>query len=138
VIVTPAESQHVLCLNLVTRKGVSTPLLWKTVDKDLMKHNRARYEDQLLSRLKEVLPQGVDVSVLADRGFADQKFFRFLDEELQFKYVIRIKQNTMINHQHTCKSTRLGEKRPSCSAQSSTDHLTTLCSKASGYGTMSA
>jgi len=28
-----------------------------------------------------VLPTGVSVTLLADRGFADQKFFRFLDEE---------------------------------------------------------
>lgn len=31
----------------------------------------ARFEDQLLSRFKEVLPEGVKVILLADRGFAD-------------------------------------------------------------------
>lgn len=92
------DDQHMLSLNLVTSKGVSTPLLWKTVDKQLMKHNRARYEDQLLSRLKEVMPEKVEVTLLADRGFADQKFFKFLDEELKFKYIIRIRANTMITH----------------------------------------
>ena len=30
---------------------------------------------------------GVKVILLADRGFADQKFFRFLDEELEFNYI---------------------------------------------------
>jgi hypothetical protein len=33
---------------------------------------------------------------LADRGFADRKFFQFLFEELKFDYVIRIKSNTTI------------------------------------------
>jgi hypothetical protein len=36
------------------------------------------------------------VILLADRGFADQKFLRFLDEELRFNYIIRIKSNTTI------------------------------------------
>ena len=90
------DEQSMLSLNIVTDKGIATPLLWKSVDKKQLKHNRARYEDQLLSRLKTVLPAGVQLTLLADRGFADQKFFRFLDEELGFKYIIRIKSNTTI------------------------------------------
>lgn len=104
------DKQYMLSLNLVTNRGVSAPLLWKTVDKALMKHNRARYEDQILSRLKEVLPADVQVTLLADRGFADQKFFRFLDEELHFHYVIRIRANTIITYkgesQHAQKYVR--------------------------------
>lgn len=104
------DKQYMLSLNLVTSKGVSAPLLWKTVDKALMKHNRARYEDQILSRLKEVLPADVRVTLLADRGFADQKFFRFLDEELHFHYIIRIRANTIITYkdesQHAQKHVR--------------------------------
>ena len=91
-----SDEQHMLCLNVLTGKGCSTPLLWRTVDKKRMKHNRARYEDQILSRLKEVLPEGVTVTLVADRGFADRKFFKFLEEELKFNYIIRIKSNTTI------------------------------------------
>ena len=94
------DEQSMLSLNIVTGKGLATPLLWISVDKKQLKHNRARYEDQLLSRLKTVLPAGVKVTLLADRGFADQKFFRFLDEELGFKYIIRIKSNTTIIHKN--------------------------------------
>lgn len=94
------DEQSMLSLNIVTGKGLATPLLWKSVDKKQLKHNRARYEDQLLSRLKTVLPAGVKVTLLADRGFADQKFFRFLDEELGFNYIIRIKSNTTIIHKN--------------------------------------
>jgi hypothetical protein len=92
------DGQSMLALNIVTGKGLSTPLLWKSVDKKQLKHNRARYEDQLLSRLKGVLPEGVEVVLLADRGFADKKFFHFLEEELGFKYVIRIKSSTTVFH----------------------------------------
>lgn len=45
------DEQSMLSLNVVTGKGLSTPLLWRSVDKRQLKHNRARYEDQLLSRL---------------------------------------------------------------------------------------
>jgi len=90
------DKQHMLGLNILTGKGVSTPLLWRTVDKKRLKHNRARYEDQMLSRLKEVIPAGVVVTVVADRGFADKKFFTFIGDELKFNYIIRIKSNTTI------------------------------------------
>lgn len=97
------DKQWMLSVNIVVNKGIATPLVWKTVDASLLKHNRARYEDQLLSRLKEVLPPDVQVTVVADRGFADQKFFRFLSEELKFHYIIRIKNNTQVSHQQQRK-----------------------------------
>ena len=90
------DKQSMLSLNLVSPKGLSVPLLWKSVENSRIKHNRARYEDQLLSRLKELLPCDVKVTVLADRGFSDHKFLKFLSEELKFDYIIRIKSNTTI------------------------------------------
>lgn len=92
------DSQHMLSVNILSSKGCSTPLLWRTVDKKGLKHNRARYEDQILSRLKEVLPTSVKVTVVADRGFADKKFFSFLERDLEFYYIIRIKSNTTITN----------------------------------------
>lgn len=106
-----ADEQTMLSINLVTGKGLATPLVWKSVDKKQLKHNRARYEDQLLSRLKAVLPEGVQVLLLADRGFADQRFFRFLEEELKFNYIIRIKSSTTIVH-HTTQQKALEWLRP--------------------------
>lgn len=90
------DEQHMVSLNILTSKGCSTPLLWRTVDKKRLKHNRARYEDQILSRLREVISDNVDVTVVADRGFADKKFLEFLDSTLKFNYIIRIKSNTTI------------------------------------------
>lgn len=86
-----ADNQSTIAVNLITDHGRATPLLWKTVDKSSLKHNRARYEDQILSRLKEILPSHVDVTVLADRGFADQRFFKFITDVLEFSYIIRIR-----------------------------------------------
>src|SRR5277367_5362496 len=87
-----ADDQTTLALNLVTRHGRATPLLWLTVSKDELKDRRNDWEDLCLSRLAEVLPEGVAVTILADRGFGDTKLFAFLDE-LGFAYVIRFRGN---------------------------------------------
>ena len=87
-----ADDQTTLALNLVTRHGRAPPLLWLTVSKDELKARRNDYEDLCLSRLAEVLPEGVAVTILADRGFGDTKLFAFLDE-LGFAYVIRFRGN---------------------------------------------
>lgn len=96
-----ADGHSTIAVNLITNYGRATPLLWKTVLKSSLKHNRARYEDQILSRLKEVIPSHVHVTVLADRGFADQRFFKFMDEELKFFYIIRIRGNINITDKNS-------------------------------------
>jgi hypothetical protein len=90
-----ADGQATLALKLVTRHGRATPLVWLSVLKDELSHARNDYEDACLRRLAEVLPAGVRVTILADRGFADIKLFDFLGE-LGFGYVIRLKGNTRV------------------------------------------
>lgn len=91
-----ADGQSTIAVNMITDHGRATPILWKTVDKASLKHNRARYEDQILTRLKEIIPSHVKVTVLADRGFADQRFFKFIAEELKFFYIIRTRGNIYV------------------------------------------
>jgi hypothetical protein len=45
------------------------------------------YERRVLVRLAELLPPEVNVCVVADRGFGDQKLYCMLSEELKFDYV---------------------------------------------------
>lgn len=91
-----ADGQATLVLSLITRHGRATPLIWLSVFKDELAGARNAYEDAGLRRLAEVLPAGVRVTLLADRGFADTKLFGFL-AELGFGYVIRIKANTRVS-----------------------------------------
>ena len=90
------DNHSTLALNLITRHGRATPLVWKSVRKSSLKGNRNRYEDELLLRFKEVLPQGVKVTLLADRGFGDQKLFEFLRHRLGFEFIIRIRGNITV------------------------------------------
>ena len=99
-----ADGQTTLALNKVTPHGRATPLLWLTVTKDDLKNKRNAYEDTCLKRLAEVLPAGVKVTILADRGFGDTKLFGYLGT-LGFDYVIRFRGNT-----HVTAAT--GERRP--------------------------
>ena len=86
------DDQATLASHLVTGHGRAAPLLWLTVWKDELKDHRNDFEDACLRRLAELVPSGCRVTILADRGFGDQKLFAFL-AELGFGYVIRFRGN---------------------------------------------
>ncbi len=86
------DDQATLVLSLVTGHGRAAPLLWITVWKDELTSQRNDFEDACLRRLAELVPAGCRVTILADRGFGDQKLFAFLPT-LGFGYVIRFRGN---------------------------------------------
>jgi hypothetical protein len=86
------DGQSTLVLSLVTGHGRAAPLIWLTVWKEEIATRRNDYEDACLRRLAETIPPGCRVTILADRGFGDQKLFAFLGE-LGFGYVIRFRGN---------------------------------------------
>lgn len=86
------DDQATLVLSLVTGHGRAAPLLWLSVWKEELKNQRNDYEDACLLWLSEWVPPGCRVTILADRGFGDQKLFAYLDK-LGFDYVIRFRGN---------------------------------------------
>ena len=67
------DKQSTIGACLVSSHGRATPLLWKTeMAKVLTDGGRTDTETLLLYRLREVLPAGRKVTLLADRGFGDQ------------------------------------------------------------------
>lgn len=78
-------------LSVVTSHGRTTPLLWKTVRKSQLAKRRNAFEDALLLRLRQVIPESVRVTILCDRGFADQKLYEYLKTELGFHYIVRFR-----------------------------------------------
>ena len=100
-----ADGQDTIVLSMLTGHGRATPLLWKTVASSTLKGNQRRYEHEVLRRLREVLPAGVKVTVVADRGFADCKLFYALTTELAFEYVIRLRGDIYVTNAR-------GERRP--------------------------
>ena len=89
------DGQSTLVLSLVTGHGRAAPLIWLSVWKEDLATRRNDYEDACLRRLAETLPSGCRATILADRGFGDQKLFAFLTE-LGMGYVIRFRGNIKV------------------------------------------
>ncbi len=89
------DDQSTLVLSLVTDHGRAAPLIWLTVWKEEIATRRNDYEDACLCRLAETVPPQCRVTILADRGFGDQKLFAFLGR-IGFGYVIRFRGNIRV------------------------------------------
>jgi hypothetical protein len=90
-----ADDHTTLVVSRVTNHGRSTPLVWMTVHKSVLKGMRNEVEDAVLRRLREVLPSGVRMTVLANRGFADQNLYALLTQ-LGFDYVVRFRKGIAV------------------------------------------
>lgn len=84
------SDQSMIVLGTQTEHGRSTPLVWKTVTHSALKDQRHAHEDELLGLLTDVLPKGVRVTIVADRGFSAIKLYRFL-KALGFDDIIRFR-----------------------------------------------
>src|SRR6185312_14914699 len=85
-----ADKQATICLYLITSHGRATPLIWKTVSKKRLAGKRNDYEYDVVGELHHALPSDVKITLLADRGFGDQKMYAFL-ETFGWDYVIRFR-----------------------------------------------
>jgi hypothetical protein len=90
-----ADDHSTLMISLITSHSRPTPLVWTTVEKSTLKGWRRIHEETLLQLLAEVVPAGVQVTVLADRGFGDVGLYA-LCETLGFFYIIRFKGNIFV------------------------------------------
>lgn len=86
-----ADDQSTIALYLITNHGRATPLVWKTVKKSSLAGNRNRFEDEVIERLHEILPDDVRIHLLADRGFGDQLRYEHV-AGLGWGYTIRFRE----------------------------------------------
>jgi Transposase DDE domain len=93
------SDQSVVVLGMQTGHGRSTPLVWTTVRRSELEDQRHDHEDARLGLLALALPEGVRVTVVADRGFTDRKLLVFLREELGFDDIIRFRANLYVEGQ---------------------------------------
>jgi hypothetical protein len=90
-------TNHQIALNLITRHGRATPLIWKTVTAEELTNHRNDHEDSLLRKFKCLMPESVkNVTVLADRGFGDIELYEMLQYELGFDFAIRFRGCIMV------------------------------------------
>ena len=84
------DDHSTLSLNLISSHGRTTALVWKTVKKSKLKGQRNQLEDEVIQHLHSALPEDVEITLLADRGFGDRMRYALLDL-LGWYYVIRFK-----------------------------------------------
>jgi hypothetical protein len=76
-------------------RGRAVPLTWR-----VLRHGSSsvRFEvyQALLNRAARLIPDGVSVRFLADRGFADTQLMRYLRDDLHWHFHIRVKSNAWI------------------------------------------
>jgi hypothetical protein len=89
------DDHSTIALNMVTSHGRATPLMWKTVQKSSLKDRRNEHEDALLERLREIVPRHVRITILADRGFGDQKLYDFA-RSLGLDFIIRFREGILV------------------------------------------
>jgi len=76
----------------VVYRGRTIPVAW-TVVAQASSSVRLRTVQRVLRQAVRVLPSGVEVVLLADRGFADGKLMKYLTETLHWHFRIRIKRS---------------------------------------------
>lgn len=84
------DDHTTLAAYLVTRHGRATPLLWQTVKKSELEGMRNAHEYALVERLHSYLDKDIAITLLADRGFGDQKLYDYLSF-LGWDFVIRFR-----------------------------------------------
>ena len=91
-----ADDQTVLAISLVLRHGRAIPLVWLNAKKSTLKGRRCGHERTAVQMLREALPKGVHVTLMADRGFGDTNLFDHLVEIPGFDFIVRFRKNYKI------------------------------------------
>jgi hypothetical protein len=73
------------------------PLAWKTVKKSKLKERQTALECEMVERIGGWLPESVRITLLADRGFGKQEFYRVL-QLLGWDFVIRFRGDILVEH----------------------------------------
>lgn len=93
---TDIRSFHTLMAAAVM-KGRAVPLLWASYTDGQLTRSRNAFEESLLRLLVTMLPGGVRVILLADRGFGRTELARTC-HDLKLRYLIRIKPDVRVAH----------------------------------------
>jgi hypothetical protein len=87
---------HTLMAAAVMR-GRAVPLLWASYTGGQLHRSQNSFEEGLLRLLVTMLPAGVRVILLADRGFGRTELAKTC-EELKLRYLVRIKPDVCVSH----------------------------------------
>ena len=72
--------------------------MWRAVQASTLVGNQRRYEDKLLRALRNAIPAGVKVTMVADRGLGNGPMIQCLSEELSFEYALRLRRDIYVTN----------------------------------------
>jgi Transposase DDE domain len=81
----------------VVRRGRAVPALWASYPEGRLAKSQNNLEEGLLWRLRDLLPPGARVILLADRGFGRAELAKTC-RAIGFSFVIRIKPDVRVRH----------------------------------------
>jgi hypothetical protein len=76
--------------------GRAVPLVWASYTEPKLRRSQNSLEERLLRKLRTLIPGSVPVIILADRGFGRAEWAAVC-QELNFRYVVRIKPDVTIS-----------------------------------------
>jgi hypothetical protein len=91
------DNHSTLAVYVVTSHGRATPLVWRTYLKSELKNHQKAYEYETIERIHGWLDPKMRITVLADRGFGDQKLYEFL-MTLGWDFVIRFRGKIVVSN----------------------------------------
>jgi hypothetical protein len=83
----------------VQYRGRAVPVIWRVIRHGSSSVQLSAYQD-MLKRVQKIVPAGVSVCFLADRGFADTQLMRYLRDDLRWHFRIRVKSSSWIYRPH--------------------------------------
>ncbi len=90
------DDHATLALSLVLRRGRAIPVVWTTVKKSRLGKRQTLHERTALRMLRDALPDGVRVTVIADRGFGSTDLYDHLLDIPGFDFIIRFRQKIYV------------------------------------------
>ena len=106
--------QRLVLVAALCLPGRAVPLCWAAYEKWQLFKSQNQLEEGLFLVLRSLIPTGVKVTIVADRGFGRAELARFLDEQ-GFGYVLRVKGKTYIrNSTYAGNISALGLRPESC------------------------
>lgn len=92
------DDDHVtLCAHSATSHGRATPLVWRTVKKSELRGRQTSVEHGVIEMLHQWIDPKVRLTLLADRGFGDQKLYDLLTT-YGWDFVIRFRGRILVEH----------------------------------------
>ena len=91
------KGYHILKATVIG-DGRGIPFAFKTYNEKYIKNNQTKYEKELLSYIKTVIPKNIEVYIVGDRGFGQKPYLLQYINKIGFYYIIRCNERYIVKN----------------------------------------